>query len=623
MRSRWRNREANLLVPLAVAGFGLMNVMLFSISVWAGLATDMGTDTRTLFHWASAAVAVPVVVYSASVFHLPAIAAVRNGRMTMDVPISIAILATFAASIHETLLGADHAYFDAAVSLTFFLLLGRILDQILRRRSGSAADNLRALTEGHAFLVRKDGGTDRIAASALAPGDLVHVPMGARIPADAVLLSGHGEIDESVITGESRPRFLRAGDALTGGSTNAGAAVRARVTAAGAASRVARIADLADRAGSHRGRQQLLADRFAQGYGPFVIGAAASGFLVWLLLLDAQVSEAVMIAVAVLVVTCPCAAGLATPAVVTRAGNRLLADGVIVRDGGAFERLADATDIVLDKTGTLTGQDLVPESLPDPRAAERAGAIAASSGHPLCMALSRAFPASPLPGVTEFPGQGLETEGGERLGSAAFVGAERPEPDDGLAEVWYAAPRSQPVRFGFAQAVRPGFAETVEGLRRRGLRPLILSGDTPAAVAAVAGKAGIADWEAGQGPEDKLARIRSLSGRGRRVAMLGDGLNDAPALGAAHVSLSPSSATDAAQNAADVILLGESLLPLLRVIDVSRACRRLIAQNLAFAAVYNVLSLPLALAGMLTPLAAAILMSSSSLLVMANALRLR
>ncbi len=617
------SREASLLVPLAVAGFGLMNIMLFSISVWAGLATDMGADTRSLFHWASAAVAAPVVVYSASVFHLPAIAAVRNGRMTMDVPISIAILATFAASLRETLHGADHTYFDAAVSLTFFLLLGRILDQFLRRRSRSAADNLRALTEGNAFLIREDGSTVEIAASALGPGDLVHVPLGARIPADAVLLSDHGEVDESAITGESRPRFLRAGDALTGGSANAGAALRARVTAAGAASRLAHIADLADRAGSHRGRQQLLADRFARGYGPFVTGAAAAGFLGWLLLLDAQVSEAVMIAVAVLVVTCPCAAGLATPAVVTRAGNRLLADGIIVRDGGALERLAEATDIVLDKTGTLTGQELVLDSCPDARISGRAGAIAASSRHPLCVALSRAIRRNPLPGVAEFPGRGLETEDGERLGSAAFVGGDREGPDDGLAEIWYAAPGARPVRFGFSQAVRPGFAETVEGLRRRGLRPLILSGDTPSAVAAVAGKAGIADWDAGRSPEEKLAQIQSMAERGKRVAMLGDGLNDAPALAAAHVSLSPSSATDAAQNAADVILLGESLLPLLRVIDVARSCRRLIAQNLAFAAVYNILSLPLALAGMLTPLAAAILMSSSSLLVMANALRLR
>ncbi|MDE2914594.1 MAG: heavy metal translocating P-type ATPase [Paracoccaceae bacterium] len=614
--------EGNLLVPLAVAGFGTMNVMLFSVAVWAGLASDMGPDTRTLLHWASAVVAIPVVAYSASVFYLPAAKALRHGRVTMDAPISLAILATLAASLYETAQGAEHAYFDAAVSLTFFLLVGRVLDRMLRKRSSGAAENLRAMIQGRAFRIRAGSQPEEVLATELAPGDVIHVPVGELIPADAVLTARSAAIDDSAVTGESMPRTLRKGDPLMAGCRNVGPAFSAQVTAVGGETRLSSIADIAEAAETHRGRHQLLADRFSQGYAPLVIGSAMLGFAVWLLVVGASLSQATMIAVAVLVVTCPCAAGLATPAVAARAANLLLAGGVIVRDGGALERLAEVTDVVLDKTGTLTRPEFVLDPDVDAKLARRASTLAATSRHPLCRALSAAYPAQPLDGVREFPGLGLEANGGERLGSAVFTGAGSAASPDGLAELWFRVSGGQPARFRFSQSLRPGLRNMVEGLRRRGLRPVILSGDTPNAVAAVACTAGLATWQGGCSPEDKVARLGTMTGEGRRVAMFGDGLNDAAALAGAHVSIAPASATGAAQVAADVILLGKNLESLLDVIDIARTSRRLIAENLVFAAAYNVVSLPLALAGMLTPLVAAILMSSSSILVMLNALRL-
>ncbi len=620
--SSGESRQGNLLVPLAVAGFGTMNVMLFSVSIWAGLASDMGPGTRTLLHWASAVVAIPVVAYSASVFYLPAAAALRHGRVTMDAPISLAILATLAASLYETARGAEHAYFDAAVSLTFFLLVGRVLDRMLRKRSSGAAENLRALTRGRAFRLREGGEPEEVLATELAAGDVIHVPAGELIPADADLMAPGAEIDDSTVTGESMPRVLREGDTLMAGCRNVGPAFRARVTAVGNETRLSSIADIAEAAEVHRGRHQLLADRFSQGYAPLVIGSALLGFAVWLLVVGASLSEATMIAVAVLVVTCPCAAGLATPAVAARAANLLLAGGVIVRDGGALERLAEVTDVVLDKTGTLTRPEFVLDPEVDADLARQASALAATSQHPLCRALSAAYPARPLDGVREFPGRGLEAKGGERLGSAVFTGAGGAASPDGRAELWFRACGGRLARFGFSQSLRPGLRDMVEGLRRRGLRPFILSGDTPNAVATVACAAGLDTWQAGCSPEDKIARVGAMTGEGRQVAMFGDGLNDAAALAYAHVSVAPASATGAAQVAADVILLGNSLEALLGVIDIARKSRRLIAENLVFAAAYNVVSLPLALAGMLTPFIAAILMSSSSILVMLNAMRL-
>ena len=381
------------------------------------------------------------------------------------------------------------------------------------------------------------------------------------------------------------------------------------------------IADLTEAAENHRGRGQRLADQFARGYGPVVIGAAALGFLFWWLILRADPEDAMVIAVAVLVVTCPCAAGLATPAVVTRAVNRLMAEGVIVKSGDALERLAEIDAVMIDKTGTLTDASLQLDRDSDRALLEAAAALAANSNHPLARALTDAYPTAPMVGVREVRGEGLEAANGARLGSARFVGVEQDQATDGPV-MWYRAEGEEPIRFSFSDQPRPDASDLVNGLNAQGLGVSLISGDHERAVADVANQLGIGTFQAAMQPETKLRCIQQRTEAGDRLLMIGDGLNDAPSLAAAHVSMSPSSAIAAAQTAADLILVGDRLTPAITAIATARKTRKLIRENLILATIYNVVTLPIALAGGLTPLIAAILMSSSSVLVMLNAIRI-
>jgi len=613
--------EPDLLIPLAVAGFGMMNIMGLSFASWAGLVSDMSVGTQTLMHSLSAAIAMPVSIYAGAVFYKPAWKALRHGRMTMDLPITLAIVTTLIASLHGTITASDHIYFDAAVSLIFFLLIGRVLDQTLRRRSDAASEALRSLTGGPARRIGADGKPESVLAEALSPGDTVLVSPGERIPADGRLLSDLVAIDESLISGETVAKAKRQGDPVIGGSLVIDDAARIEVTATGDDSRLSMIADLTEAAENHRGRGQRLADQFARGYCPVVIAAAALGFFFWWLILDAAPADAMMIAVAVLVVTCPCAAGLATPAVVTRAVNRLMAEGVIVKSGDAMERLAEIDAVMIDKTGTLTDATLRLTGDIDPEKLEAAAAMAANSKHPLANALTEACPAAPMAGVREVRGEGLEAPNGARLGSAGFVGLTDETTSDGPA-LWYRAQGEEAVALSFSDQPRPDAAALIEGLDKQDLAISLISGDRERTVADLARRLGIGDWQAAMQPETKLRHIQQQAAAGDRLLMIGDGLNDAPSLAAAHVSMSPSSAIAAAQTAADIILVGDRLTPAITAIKIARQTRRLIRENLVLATIYNVVTLPIAFAGGLTPLIAAILMSSSSVLVMLNAMRI-
>jgi len=619
--SRRDRREINLLIPLAVAGFGMMNIMGLSFASWAGLVSDMSAGTQALMHGLSAALAVPVAIYAGAVFYGPAWTALRHGRMTMDLPISLAIVTTMIASLHGTVTGSDHVYFDAAISLIFFLLIGRVLDQMLRRRSDAASAALRTLSGCAARRLGMSGTPEPVLVEDLVPGDTVLVSPGERVPVDGRLLSDHTEIDESLISGETLPKSKRKGDAVVGGSLVIEQAVRIEVTATSETSRLATIADLMEAAENHRGRGQRLADRFARGYGPVVIGAALLGFLFWWLILDSALTEAMMIAVAVLVVTCPCAAGLATPAVVTRAVNRLMTEGVIVKSGDALERLAEVDAALLDKTGTLTDAILHLDDDIDPAKLRKAAAIAANSAHPLAKALTEACPAAQLAGVREIKGEGLEAPDGGRLGSAGFIGMKSDEQVAGPV-LWYRATNAEPIALRFSDRLKPDAEPLVSGLKGQSLSVSVISGDHERAVADLAEQLGIGDWHAAMQPEAKLRHVQQRSAAGDRLLMVGDGLNDAPSLAAAHVSMSPSSAIAVTQTAADIILVGDRLTPAVTAISIARKARQLIRENLILATLYNVITLPIALAGGLTPLIAAILMSSSSVLVMLNAMRI-
>jgi Cu2+-exporting ATPase len=617
------DREArDLLRCLAVAGFAAANVMLLSVAVWSGHDGSMGDATRTLFHWLSAAIALPAVAYAGRPFFRSALAALKAGRTNMDVPISIGVTLACVVSLHEAWVGQQHAYFDSAITLLFFLLIGRYLDRRARGRARHAVSALLALSSRSATVVAADGTTTTRRVDRLSPGDLLLVAAGERLGADGVIVEGRSAMDAALVSGESVPQSVVPGARVFAGMVNLGAPLRVRVTAAGENTLLSEIVRLVEMAERGRSRFVAIADRVARAYAPVVHVTALLTFLGWMVLGGLPWDRALLVATAVLIITCPCALALAVPVVQVVASTRLLHRGVLLLSPTALERIAHIDHVVLDKTGTLTlGRPELVEGGADARALETAAAIATNSRHPLAQALVRAAgDAAPAPGVIEHPGQGLQL-GEIRLGSARFCGL-ADAVDDGLPELWLTRPSHAPVRFAFADRLRPDAVAAIEALRRLGLVVELLSGDRPATVARAARAAGVELWRAETSPAAKAGRLAALASEGRRVLMVGDGLNDAPALAAAHASISPAAAAEATQNAADAVFQGDALRPVAEIIEVARRADRLVRQNLALALLYNLSAVPLAILGAVTPLIAAVAMSSSSLLVIGNALRL-
>ncbi len=612
-----------LLMRLGVSGFAMMNVMLLSVAVWSG-ATDA---TRDLFHWISAAIALPAVAYAAQPFFRQAWSALRAARLNMDVPISLAIILAAGMSVYETAHSGAHAYFDAALSLTFFLLAGRYLDHRTRAAARSAAQELAALEVPRALRVA-GGRETMVPVAELAAGDLVRVLPGARVPVDGLIETGTSEIDRSLLTGESLPVFAGTDTPVHAGEINLTGPLTVRVTAAGRESSLHRLADLVAMAETARNRYTSLADRAARIYAPVVHLLALAAFLAWVWI-SGDMRLALNIAVATLIITCPCALGLAVPAVVTAASGRLYRQGLLIKTPTALERLAEIDTVVFDKTGTLTAGTPEPVALEalDDEAASVALALAQGSAHPLSAALTQALAArgldpAALDGIREVPGFGVEARrGGQdvRLGRASWVGAEAARETAAYLRIGDAPP----VTLRFTDRLRDGAAQAVADLRAQGKEVILLSGDSATAVADIAARTGIAAFEAGMLPEDKAARVAALAAQGRRVLMVGDGLNDTAALAAAHASISPASALEATRVVSDIVLLGGSLAPLGDTLKTARSATRRIRENFAIAAAYNAVAIPVALLGFATPLAAALAMSTSSITVSLNALRLR
>ncbi len=621
-------RDKALLRAMAVAGFAAGNVMLLSVSVWAGHDSDMPLATRDLFHWISALIALPAIAYAGRPFFASAASALRAGRTNMDVPISLAVILTPAISLLETFGGGAHAYFDSAITLLFFLLVGRYLDSRARGRARSAAEQLVALGGAAVTVIEPGGATRSILPRDARAGMTVLVPAGGRIGVDGRVSDGESSLDTSLITGESVPAAARPGDRVFAGTLNLSAPLRLEVTAVGEDTLLAEIVRLMEAAEQGRARYVALADRVARLYAPVVHLLAALTFAGWWLA-GFGWQPALLNAIAVLIITCPCALALAVPVVQVVASGRLMRRGVLLKSATALERLTTVDTVVFDKTGTLTTGRLVLAAPPadDDGALRLAAGIAQTSLHPLARALVRAAPDAPAAaGVRELPGQGLALAGpaGElRLGSRPFCGVDESDAEEAPGpELWLARPGRPPLRFGFRDDLRPDAAALIGRLRRAGLGVELLSGDRAPSVAAVASVLGIADWRARCTPQDKVARLRALAAAGHRVLMVGDGLNDAPALAAAEVSMSPASAADIARTAADVVFQGETLAPIAETLAVARGADRLVRQNIALALVYNAVAVPLAVLGYVTPLVAAIAMSSSSVLVIGNALRL-
>ena len=624
--------ERELLRAMAVAGFAAANVMLLSVSVWSGLAADMGPATRTLMHWVSAMIALPAVAYAGRPFFRSALAAVRGGHMNMDVPIALAVLLAAGMSLSETMRGGERVFFDASVMLLFFLLIGRFLDLRLRGRARSAAENLTALKATAATVLQADGSLQTLPLARLAVGMTVVVAPGERIPVDGRVLQGRSEVDTSLLTGESLPRAVDAGAEVYAGTVNGGGALRIAVTALAEASLLAEIVRLMESAEQGRDRYVRLADRVARLYAPAVHILAAATFAGWLWLSSEAWQIALLHAIAVLIITCPCALGLAVPAVQVAAVGRLMKQGVLVKSADALERLAAVDTFVFDKTGSLTlgRPSLQNAGEIDPALLALAASMASQSRHPLARALCRAAPAASHPAleVREHPGDGLSTmHNGKalRLGRRGWCGPESHASEaasDAAMELWLSGEGFTPQRFVFHDAPRPDAAEVIAHLQKRGVAVELLSGDRSPVVERLAQDLGIAVWHGDCRPADKIARLEALAAEGRKAAMIGDGLNDAPALAAAFASLSPADAADVSQVAADIIFQGERLTPLVETLDTARASRRLVVENFALALLYNLIAVPIAVAGLVTPLIAAVAMSSSSILVTANALRL-
>jgi Cu2+-exporting ATPase len=534
-------------------------------------------------------------------------------------------------SVYDTLNSGPHAYFDAAVMLLFFLLIGRTLDHAMRARARAAVGDLAKLTAHGATVEQADGSRTYLPVEDIRPGMTILIAAGERVPVDARVLSGTSELDRSLVTGESVPVAITAGAVVEAGTLNLTGPLRLEAARAAAQSFLAEIVRLMAAAEAGRSAYRRLADRAAGYYAPLVHSAALLAFLGWAMA-TGDLHRAATIAVAVLIITCPCALGLAVPIVQVVAARRLFERGIMVKDGAGLERLSEIDTVVFDKTGTLTlgRPELHDPARIAPDALALAAALAAHSRHPQAQALAAAPTAHTplqLEDVRELPGHGLEARIGEahiRLGRADWALA---NPNDAATQ----SPLPHTVLsrnghlvalFTFHDRLRPGAEDAIAALENQDIAVEILSGDHALAVENLAATLGITRFEAGIRPAGKLARMQAMTRAGHKPLMVGDGLNDTPALAAAHVSMAPSSAVDVGRNAADFVFMRDGLDAVPFALTIARRAHRLIRQNFALAVVYNAIALPFAIAGCVTPLAAALAMSASSILVVANAMRL-
>ncbi len=621
--------EKNLLRCLGVAAFGAMNVMLLSVALWAGAESETNGATRDLFHWFSAIVAIPTVAYAGRPFFDNALRALRQRSVNMDVPITLGVLLSLLMSVLQTVEHATETYYESGVMLLVFLLAGRALDQRMRRKTRDVAINLAAVRAEKAVKLIDNGAAVEMPIAAIRAGDLVLARAGERVAVDGVVEDGRSEIDQSLVTGETAPAVAEPGAMVYAGTLNLTGTLRVRVAKAAEGTLLDEVNSLLEKAIEQRSSYVQLADRAARLYAPVVHLTAFGAFLGWLAL-GSSWQAALVVAISVLIITCPCALGLAIPAVQVVAAGAIFRRKAMLNAGDALERLADVDTIVFDKTGTLTLPQPTLANGADIPAADLAlaGALALSSKHPLAKAVADAAGAEAPLAAREFPGQGVTAahEGKPiRLGSIAFCEAEAEAanvaarwPDASL--IAFQGPGRKAV-FAIRQAPRCDASVVIRRLRQVGYAIEILSGDRRDAVAEVARELGVAEFHAEMKPADKIARLKALREAGKRVLMVGDGLNDAPALAAANVSMSPISAAHLTQAQADVVFLGERLAPVADALAIARKAKALMQQNLWLSAIYNVIAVPIAILGYASPLIAAVAMSGSSVVVTLNAMR--
>ena len=633
-----RRERSQALKRIGVAGFGMMQVMMLAAALYVGKSEGIEPQWASFLRWVSLVLTAPVVVYSARLFFTAAWRDLRRLSPGMDVPVALGIGSAFLASLWATVTNSGEVYFDSVTMFTFLLLGGRYLELQARHKAAQAAESLVRLQPSMAMRLTGWGekwGEETVPVSDLRPGDRVRVRPGETVPADGHVLEGCSSLDESLLTGESLPRPKREGDSLVGGTVNRESPLVMAVEKVGEDTVLSSILRLLDRAQTEKPRITQLADRIAARFVTAVLTLAAIVGLWWW---HEAPGDAFWIALSVLVVTCPCALSLATPVAVAAATGRLARSGLLTTRGHALETLARVTHLVLDKTGTLTVGRLRLERIVPLGAADSgdclriAAALERGSEHPIAKALLERCPDAPLAHeVLATPGEGIAGKVGGRsyrLGNVAFVSGLCDDPTASLEQpegaTWVALADADGIlaQFVLSDPLRESAIDAVHDLRGMGLDVWLLSGDVPAAVDGVARHLGIEHARASLTPQGKLAVLRDLQARGACVAMVGDGVNDAPVLAAAQVSIAMGGGTSLAQLNADMVLLGEHLPHLGCGVRMARRMLAVIRQNLWWALGYNIVAVPLAAAGYVAPWMAAIGMSASSLLVVLNALRL-
>ncbi len=620
--------QRTALKRLLVASLGMMQVMMFAIGLYAMDFQGIDPEMQHFLRLVSFFVTTPVVFYSAKPFFVGAWRGIVTRKPGMDLPVSIAVGSAYTASVYATFTRGEAVWFDSVTMFVFFLTLGRFLEMRARHRSIDRSVALSSLLPNTA--TRVVGGVSTVVpVGQLLAGDDVIVRAGDAIPADGILVSGETSVDEALLTGEARPQPKTFGDQLAAGSINLDGLITMRITCTGNDTTLGTISRLSERARYARPSLVTIADRIASYIVVALLVVAAAVAVYWYF---AAPARAFVITLSVLVVTCPCALALATPAAFAAAGTRLSQLRLLVTNGNAIEALSRATLVIFDKTGTLTRgtPEITATFVLDADYSERdcrriAAALETASSHPLALAFALDDTLPTVTGPTVEIGRGVRgcIDGHEwRLGSAEFAGGGMWSEETTSTHVFLSV-EGQPVAwFEVEDELRPDAARTVSAIEALGIGTALVSGDREASVARVADELGIRERHAGCTPEQKLDLIEAAQRRGERVVMVGDGINDAPVLAGADTSIAPAHGALLAQTSADVIMLGESLAPVVTALRTGTRTMRIVRQNLAWAIVYNALALPLAAAGFVPPWAAAIGMSASSLIVVLNALRL-
>lgn len=615
-----------LLLCLGVAGFAMGNIMLLSVGLWVSNTQSMGFVTRELMHWVSALIAIPAILFSGRPFFRSAWKALKGRTTNMDVPISVALILTTAMSLFETIRGSEHAYFDSAVMLMFFLLIGRYLDFRARRTAKTAASDLMQTLSG--FATVKDGDkTKRIAIRDVEENMEVIIAAGEKLPVDGIIINGSTTLDTSLITGETLPVEAGKGDKIFSGTLNLGEPVTIKVLSTAEDSLLSDIVRLIEKAEQGQARYVRLADKAAKLYTPLVHSLALLAFILWFGLWGASWQDSLTVAITVLIITCPCALGLAVPVVQVLAAGVLMKRNVLIKSGDALERLAAIDTAVFDKTGTLTTGHLTLSGDHNKADLQIAASLAAMSHHPLSKAVYNAYDGDLLTpeDITEHRGKGIEARiNGKtvKLGSRHWCGDQNAAPSENI-ELWLRIENHDPVLFTFTDIIRTDTAATIAHLQKEHIDTVLLSGDRQTVADAVANATGIKSVYAEKKPDEKFAIMDDLHKQHRKAMMVGDGLNDAPVLSHAYVSMAPGTAVDMAQNAADIIFMGDKLAPVHETYMTARQTQTLVKQNFALAVLYNIIAVPAAFAGLITPMIAALAMSGSSIMVIANSFRLK